>query len=217
MIVLAIDTALAACSAAVLAGGRVLAARSEPMVKGHQERLAMLVAEVMDEAEIGFSKLDRIGVTAGPGSFTGLRVGLAFAKGLSVALDVPAVGVGSLEALARSLPAKEARPNEVVAACVDARRGQVYLQVFREGRAWDEPQAVTAEDAVVEIQRIAGDRHIQLAGSGAAILAPDLPRAQISSAQVPDPVVVARLASLIVEPKPLAPMYLRAPDAKLPA
>ena len=217
MIVLAIDTALAACSAAVLAGGRVLAARSEPMVKGHQERLATMVAEMMAEAEIDFSKLDRIGVTAGPGSFTGLRVGLAFAKGLALALEVPGVGVGSLEALARSLPPKEARPNEVVAACVDARRGQVYLQVFRDGRAWDEPQAVTAEDAVVEIQRIAGDRHIQLAGTGAAILAAHLPRAQISSAQVPDPVVVARLAGLVAEPGPLTPIYLRAPDAKLPA
>lgn len=217
MIVLSIDTALAACSAAVLAGGRVLAARSEPMVKGHQERLAMMVAEVMAEAEIGFDKLDRIGVTAGPGSFTGLRVGLAFAKGLSLALDIPAVGIGSLEALARSLPPKEARPGEVIAPCVDARRGQVYLQVFREGRAWDEPQAVSAEDAVIEIQRIAGDRHIQLAGSGAPLLAPHLARAQISSVQVPDPVVVARLAAAVAEPRPLAPIYLRAPDAKLPA
>lgn len=216
MIILAIDTALSACSAAVLAGGRVLAAGSEPMVRGHQERLAPMVAEVMAEAGIDFRKLDRIGVTAGPGSFTGLRVGLAFAKGLSLALDAPAVGIGSLEALARSLPPKEARPDEVVAACVDARRGQVYLQVFRDGRAWDEPQAASAEDAVVEIQRIAGDRHIQLAGSGAAILAPHLPRAGISSAQVPDPVVVARLAAA-AEPRPLAPIYLRAPDAKLPA
>ncbi len=217
MIVLALDTALSACSAAVLAGGRVLAAKSEPMVKGHQERLALLVAEVMDEAGIDFRKLDRIGVTAGPGSFTGLRVGLAFAKGLSLALDAPAVGIGSLEALAASLPAREARPGEVIAACVDARRGQVYLQVFREGRAWDEPQALSAEDAVVEIARAAGDRHIQLAGSGAVLLAPQLARAQISSVQVPDPAVVARLAAAVTEPQPLAPIYLRAPDAKLPA
>ena len=215
MIVLAIDTALPACSAAVLAGERVLAQRSEPMVKGHQERLAPLVKELMAESGIDFDKLDRIGVTVGPGSFTGLRVGMAFAKGLALALDIPAVGIGSLEALAASLPAREAKPGEVIAAVIDARRDQVYLQVFRDGRAWDEPQALSANDAVVEIARAAGDRHIQLLGTGAVLLAPRLARAQIASVETPDPVVVARLAAA-GDPQPLRPIYLRAPDAKLP-
>ncbi|MGQ4828597.1 tRNA (adenosine(37)-N6)-threonylcarbamoyltransferase complex dimerization subunit type 1 TsaB, partial [Enterococcus faecalis] len=74
MLVLALDTSLEACVAAVLADGEVLAARSEPMARGHQERLALLVKEVMSEAGVGFADLDRIGVTRGPGSFTGLRV-----------------------------------------------------------------------------------------------------------------------------------------------
>ena len=82
MIVLALDTCLFACSAAVVRGGELLARRIDPMARGHQERLAPLVQEVMAQAGLDFEALDRIGVTVGPGSFTGLRVGLAFAKGL---------------------------------------------------------------------------------------------------------------------------------------
>ena len=193
----------------------MLASRSEPMVRGHQERLAPLVAEVMDESGLGFDKLVRIGVTTGPGSFTGLRVGMAFAKGLTIALGVPAVGVGSLEALAMTVRPRDTL-KEVIAACIDARRGQVYLQVFREGRAWDQPQALSAEDAVVEVGLVAGDRHIQLAGSGSALLAPLLSRAHLSAVETPDPAVLARLA-MARDPAPLTPIYLRAPDAKLPA
>jgi tRNA threonylcarbamoyladenosine biosynthesis protein TsaB len=213
VIVLSLDTALAACSCAVLDGGRVLAWRSKPMVRGHQERLATMIAEVMDEAGLDFGAVDRIGVTTGPGSFTGLRVGMAFAKGLSLALDIPAVGVGSLEALAASV---RASPGEAVAACIDARREQVYLQVFRDGEACIEPAAITVEDAVAEVARIAGDRPVHLAGSGAGLLAPRLTRALPSGVETPDPAVLARLAAAR-EPAPLTPVYLRAPDAKLPA
>ena len=79
MIILGLDTALAACSVAVTRDGEVLAAMSEPMLRGHQERLAPMVQEVMAAAGLPFAALDRVGVTVGPGSFTGLRVGLAFA------------------------------------------------------------------------------------------------------------------------------------------
>ena len=92
MLILALDTALETCSAALVRGGRVLAARSEPMARGHQERIAPLVDELAREAGIAFAEVDRIGVTCGPGSFTGLRVGLAFAKGLGFALGRPVVG-----------------------------------------------------------------------------------------------------------------------------
>jgi tRNA threonylcarbamoyladenosine biosynthesis protein TsaB len=92
--ILAFDTCLTACSVAVMDGEQVLSSRAEPMARGHQERLAPLVQELMGQAGLGFDQLDRIGVTVGPGSFTGLRVGLAFAKGLSAALDRPAIGIG---------------------------------------------------------------------------------------------------------------------------
>ena len=128
MIVLSLDTALAACSVAVTRDGDVLAALSEPMHRGHQERLAPMVEEAMRAAGLPFTAIDRIGVTVGPGSFTGLRVGLAFAKGLGLALDRPCVGIGTLEALAASDPG----PGLTVAV-IDARRGQLYLQAFESG------------------------------------------------------------------------------------
>ena len=130
MIVLALDTTLAACSVAVVEDGRVLAARSEPMLRGHQERLAPLVAEAMAEAGVGFAALDRVGVTVGPGSFTGLRVGLAFAKGLSVALSIPCVGVGTLEALAAS-DARVGGKEGFIAAVIDARRDRALSAGLR--------------------------------------------------------------------------------------
>jgi tRNA threonylcarbamoyladenosine biosynthesis protein TsaB len=86
MIILGLDTCLSACSVAVLDGARVLAARSEVMARGHQERLAPMAQAVMAEAGLPFSAIRRLGVTVGPGSFTGLRVGVAFAKGLAAAL-----------------------------------------------------------------------------------------------------------------------------------
>lgn len=206
MRILSIDTCLAACSVAVLDGERVLAAVSEPMVRGHQERLATMVREAMGAAGLAFSDLDRIGVTVGPGSFTGLRVGLAFAKGLGAALGKPVVGVGSLEALAGE------RSGFVVAA-IDARREQVYVQAFEDGRPLMEPAAVRAEDAVVEIRRLGAP--VALVGSGALLLAEDFPLAGLEPDAVPDPVVVARIAARSEAPP--RPLYLRAPDAVLPA
>src|SRR5277367_540029 len=110
--------------------GETLGALTEPTARGHQERLAPMTRDLMARAGLNFAALDRIGVTVGPGSFTGLRVGLAFAKGLAFALGQPCVGVGTLEALAASLGA-----DGPTAAVIDAGRGRVYLQLF-EGRAW---------------------------------------------------------------------------------
>jgi tRNA threonylcarbamoyladenosine biosynthesis protein TsaB len=176
------------------------------MVKGHQERLATMVREVMGAAGLGFGDLDRIGVTVGPGSFTGLRVGVAFAKGLSAALGKPCVGVGTLEALAGGRPG-------LTVAVVDARREQVYVQAFGDGEPLMEPQALRLADAIAEIR--ARGTPDTLVGSGAALLAPAFPDAAVAGSQVPDPVVVARLAAR--SQRPARPIYLRAPDAKLPA
>jgi tRNA threonylcarbamoyladenosine biosynthesis protein TsaB len=204
--VLSLDTCLAACSAAVIDGDRVLSAISEPMMRGHQERLGTMVREVMAASGLAFADLDRIAVTVGPGSFTGLRVGLAFAKGLSAALDKPAVGIGALEALAAE------RPGYVVAV-VDARRDQVYVQAFDNGRAVIEPQALRAEDAVELIRR--HGQPAAIVGSGAPLIAAAFPTAELFPDAVPNPVAVARLA--LSRETPAKPLYLRAPDAILPA
>jgi len=205
MIVLAIDTCLFACSVAVVDGERVLARRVEPMSRGHQERLAPLVQEAMGESGLRFDQLDRIGVTVGPGSFTGLRVGLAFAKGLGSALSIPVVGVGSLEALA------EPERGDVLAV-LDAKRGQVYLQAFSDGAPVSAPDALPIEIAAARVAEFAPDI---LIGTGAALLANLRPGARVVEADTTDPVAVARLAAART-PVPPRPLYLRAPDAKLP-
>jgi tRNA threonylcarbamoyl adenosine modification protein YeaZ len=135
--ILAIDTCLGASSVAILDGETVRAARSEPMTRGHQERIAVLAREVAAEAGVKFADLTRIAVTVGPGSFTGLRVGLSFAKGLATALSIPCVGVNTLEALAATAGA-----TGFVAGVLDAKMGQVYLQVFDGGKALMAPDAL---------------------------------------------------------------------------
>jgi tRNA threonylcarbamoyladenosine biosynthesis protein TsaB len=210
LIVLGLDTCLEACAAAVLDGERVRAVAREPMARGHQERLAPLAQQVMAEAGLAFSELERVGVTVGPGSFTGLRVGLAFAKGLAAALGRPLAGVGVLEALAAQSPAG------LTLAVLDARRGQVYLQPFRDGAALAGPAALAVDDALALAGRLAAGGPATLIGSGAALLASAVADARVTPADSADPVLVARLAAAR-EPAPVQPLYLRAPDARLPA
>lgn len=212
MIVLCFDTALDACSACLLDGDVVVAARSEPMPRGHQERLAPLVDELMAEAGLAFSALDRIGVTVGPGSFTGLRVGMAFAKGLGFALGKSVAGIGTLEALAASNPSKGLK-----AAVIDARRDQVYVQAFWGATAASYPEALSVADAAELLIKLDPSGPAALIGSGGPLLAEAFPKAALDRRSGADPVALARLVAAAVEPSgPPAPLYLRAPDAKLP-
>jgi tRNA threonylcarbamoyladenosine biosynthesis protein TsaB len=212
VIVLALDTSLEACSAAVVEDGRVRAARSEPMARGHQERLAPLVERLMAEAGVAFADLARIGVTAGPGSFTGLRVGLAFAKGLGLTLDKPVVAVGTLAAMAAD------RTEGFTATVIDARREQVYVQGFRDGAAVTEPSALTVADAARMLIDVDPEGPARLVGSGAKLLAEAFPNAVVEDRAGADPVALAGLVAAAAEPlEPPRSVYLRAPDAKLPA
>ncbi len=216
MKILALDTCLDACSVAVCEDGNKIAAMSEPMTRGHQERLASMAAEVMAKAHLGFDALGLIAVTVGPGSFTGLRVGLAFAKGLALALGIPCVGVGALEALAASETDNEAGGG-FVAAAVDARRGQIYLQAFIDGRAAMAPDALAPEIAAARLAELWPGGPATLVGSGAGLVASVLPGARISDRLAPDPAAVAKAALRLKTPyPPPRPLYLRAPDARLP-
>jgi tRNA threonylcarbamoyladenosine biosynthesis protein TsaB len=209
MIILCLDTALAACSVAVTRDGEAPAAMSEPMLRGHQERLAPMVEAVMAAAGLPFAALDRIGVTVGPGSFTGLRVGLAFAKGLGLALGKPCVGVGTLEALAASEPGPG-----LTAAVIDAKRGQVYLQAFADGAAVMAPDALAVETAAARLAELWRGGPLRLVGPGAPLLAGIAPEVFVIERAAPDPVAVCALAA--GRTTPARPLYLRAPDAKLP-
>jgi tRNA threonylcarbamoyladenosine biosynthesis protein TsaB len=209
MIVLGLDTCLNACSVALIEDGRVLGAASEVMARGHQERLAPMAQQVMAEAGLPFSRLQRVGVTVGPGSFTGLRVGIAFAKGLGAALDIPTVGIGTLEALAEGA-------DGLTFAVIDARRGQVYLQAFEASRALMAPDVLPVEVAAARLVEVANGRAFTLVGSGGPLLAHVAPGVRLVPAEGADARQVARLAQHR-ELRPLKPLYLRAPDAKLPS
>ena len=209
--ILSIDTCLGASSVAVLDGERVLAARSEAMTRGHQERIGVLAREAAAEAGVAFADLTRIGVTVGPGSFTGLRVGLAFAKGLATALSIPCVGVNTLESLAHGTPG-------FVAAVIDARMNQVYIQVFADGVSLMAPDALGLGEAAARLAELYSGGPATLVGSGAPLLADALSHATVLTPVAPDPIAVARLAA--ARPAPThapRPLYLRAPYATLPA
>ncbi len=209
MIVLGLDTCLNACSVAVLDGETVLAHRSVAMARGHQEQLAPMAQAVMADAGLAFDRLERIGTTVGPGSFTGLRVGIAFAKGLASALSIPVVGVGTLDVLA-------AGATGLVAAVIDARRDQVYLQVFENGQALMAPDGLPIGTALARLAELAMGRELTLIGSGAPLLATSMPGTDCLTPEGCDARLVARLAAGR-SVTPIRPLYLRAPDAKLPA
>jgi len=207
--ILAVDTALGACSAALLEDGRVLSRRWIAMERGHAEALAPMVQAVMREAGLDFAALDRLAVTVGPGTFTGQRVGLAFMRGLRVALQKPLIGVTSLAAMAERARAETGATN--AAAVHDARRGEVYLEVVGELV----PSCVARfEDAVALLKSIAD---LALTGTAAARMANELGVMRIVDAVAPDAIWVARLARAMRPSAPPRPLYLRAPDARLPA
>src|SRR6185369_11559006 len=172
MRVLAIDTALEACSAAVLdtehAG--MVAHESQPMARGHAEALMPLIARVLDRSQLAFAELDRIAVTTGPGSFTGLRVGISAARGIALASGKPAVGLSTLAAYAAPfIAADDTLP---VVAAIDARHEHVYLQVFGPGgRTIVTPRLVSLADA----RRMALTGGPRIVGTAANIMAANWP------------------------------------------
>lgn len=209
MNILALDTSLNACSVALVEAGQVRASVIQPMQRGHQEQLAPMVASVLDEAGIRPTALDRIAVTLGPGSFTGLRVGLSYAKGFALGLGVPLVGFNTLACLTAMLDAKGA-----VLAVIDARREQLYAQLFEGQRPVADPFALSLGDlaaltALPEVDAVVGP--------GADRLQARFPDARIETPELLDPVALARLAALanpeLARPDPV---YIREPDAKLP-
>ncbi|MBI3436100.1 MAG: tRNA (adenosine(37)-N6)-threonylcarbamoyltransferase complex dimerization subunit type 1 TsaB [Proteobacteria bacterium] len=217
MLVLAIDTALAACAACVFDAerGEELAMESLPMQRGHAEALMPLIARVMAAARVPFAELDRIAVTVGPGSFTGVRVGVAAARGIALAAEKPAVGLSTLSVFAA--PYIAADDSTPLVAAIDARHAHVYMQVFGPGgRTLVAPRLAALAQAVAAARssqaRVVGSaaRLIEAAWPGDAP-----PPPQVDETPAPAIEWVAQLgAAASVNQSLPKPLYLRAPDAQ---
>ena len=218
MLILAIDTALDACAAAVLDTDttRLIAQESQPMKRGHAEALMPLIARVMKQSGVAFTALDRIAVTTGPGSFTGLRVGLSAARGIGLAAGKPVVGVTTLTAYAAPIVGQNSE--QPVISAIDARHDHVYFQVVSgNGSPLIRPRVAPIEEALGASQF--GAPH--LVGNAAQILAdrwhPEAPPFKVDAQPAPDITWVAWLgAAVSPDTAPARPYYLRAPDAKPP-
>lgn len=222
MITLGIDTAGPATSVALWRGagedGPALAMISEPMKRGHAEAVMPMVRTVVAKAlgagPPGFTAIDRIAVLSGPGSFTGIRIGVAAARGLALAIGCPVVAVTAFEAMA-AVFRRDTEDGGAFAIAFDARREQVYLQNFTAG---GEPLSAPA---AIDLDAVADAVHPDIGvvlGSGSALVAhalsltgrrlaigPDMPR---------EAGIVARLGAGVVAAGPPLPLYLRPPDAK---
>jgi tRNA threonylcarbamoyladenosine biosynthesis protein TsaB len=215
MRVLAIDTALAACAAAVLDSDRgIIASESQPMIRGHAEALIPLIARVMKQSDMTFAGLGRIAVTTGPGSFTGVRVGLAAARGFGVATGVPVVGVSTLSVYAA--PYLAGNGKAPVVAAIDARHDHVFLQVFGPGgQTLVSPRLARLSEAI----RAASAAPAYVVGSAARAVADGLaksaaPRA-VDPREAPDIAWVAQIGAVTPQAQSAPhPQYLRAPDAQ---
>ncbi|ASP64789.1 tRNA (adenosine(37)-N6)-threonylcarbamoyltransferase complex dimerization subunit type 1 TsaB [Sinorhizobium meliloti] len=208
MLVLAIDTSGSGCFAAVYDGGagELLACAGADIGRGHAERLMEFVDEALSASGRELGEIDRIAVTIGPGSFTGIRVGVAAARGLALALGKPAVGITTLHVVAESARLNQA--GQPVLVVLDAKRDEVYLQAFdASGRPQGEAEILPAEEARLRFSAFAGIA----CGSGA-------PAVTGAAGGKPDEIDMAALARLGAAADPVSarpePLYLRGPDAK---
>jgi tRNA threonylcarbamoyladenosine biosynthesis protein TsaB len=217
MLILAIDTSLDACAAAVLDTGtsRLIARESQPMKRGHAEALMPLIARVMKEARLPFAALDRIAVTAGPGSFTGLRVGLSAARGIALAAGKAVVGLTTLSAYAAPVVSESGEAPVITA--IDARHDQIYFQAVGGDGSGLIPPQVAPIAKLLAAWRF-GPPH--LVGNAAQILADRWPAdaqppVKVDAQPAPDIAWVAWLGAAVnPSAAPARTFYLRAPDAK---
>jgi tRNA threonylcarbamoyl adenosine modification protein YeaZ len=217
MNILALDTSMGACSAAVLRGDgaeQTLFARLEPMARGHAEALMPMVAETMAEAALPFAELDLIAATTGPGSFTGVRIAIAAARGLALVTRAKLFGTDSLTVMAKAAAEHMSEP---FAVAVDARRDMIYFGLYDEtARQLEGPLLLSPDEAatrlIATLRRAVGSGAVLLADASARLGRPieaTLPELQPSAA------ALARIACASGETTPvLRPLYLRPADAK---
>lgn len=204
--ILGIDTSAAQCAVALVGSGdpaNGAVVQRQAMDRGHAEHLFPMIEAILGRAGIGFEGLSRIAVCTGPGSFTGVRIGVAAARGIALGRGIPVIGVSRFEALA-------AEAGGPVAICLSGRGGMIYLQAFgADGAALAAPAMTTEPELAAALPpgctRFAGDAVPMLEG-----------RARLIPDGLPDPVLLARLAIGRDSAALPAPLYLRGADAALP-
>ncbi len=208
MKILALDTAAAICAAAVYdaGSGRVLGRAGETIGKGHAEVLMDFVVRALQEAGLTLADIDRVAVDIGPGSFTGVRIGVSAARGFALALGKPAVGVTAFEAIA-------AETDGPALVLLDAHRGEIYAQNFTAEGA-SAPMVLSRAEA--EALAAAQPPETVLAGSAAAAINAALSgKFRLGGGDATgDIATYARLAALRAPGEAPKPLYMRGPDAK---
>ena len=222
MTLLGFDTATTACSAALWADGTVVAHGRSEAGGRHAETLVPMLRAVAAEGGTTLAAVDALAVTVGPGSFTGIRIGLATARGLALAGKRPLIGLSTLEVLAAGVPATE-RDGPVLAA-LDAGRGRLYAQLFDPSLdPLTEPEALTAEALPGFVSAAANGAPLIVAGTGQAValaaLAPVIEARAATGSPTPDARVLVRCAAIRAEDgdeaaAPVRPLYLREAGAK---
>jgi tRNA threonylcarbamoyladenosine biosynthesis protein TsaB len=223
MRILGFDTATSACSAALWRSGVIVARRLELMQRGQSERLMPMIKEVLNEAGVGFADLDLLAVTRGPGAFTGLRIGLAAARGLALATGLKCFGVTTLEALAAAVPESDVAGGTLLVT-IDAKRADVYAQAFRAGSqplcppvALLPGQLPSLLDGVASPVVVAGDAIGRALGP---LREAGIDAVECATAQIPDAAVVCKLAALrwdtVATAEPPQPLYLLPPSTTMP-
>ena len=194
MLLLAFDTTAAACSVAVVKNDDVLASACVRMEQGQAEALVPLIERIMAAAGISYAALERIAVTVGPGSFTGVRVGLSTARALGLAAHKPVVGVSTLDVLAAAVPREERARFPTLLAVIDTKRGNLYAQTFAASDLAPRTAPVALPPA--DLADWIGEANVLIVGDGMSEALKMLPGATASSADpLPDARILARLAA----------------------
>lgn len=222
--ILALDSSTAACSVALWRDDAVAAHRYEILNRGHAEHLMPMVHTTMNDADQPLQDLDMLAVTIGPGAFTGLRIGIAAARGLALALNVPCVGVTTLECLSAGVG--EADDKDVILTALDTKRGDLFAQVFNgRGAPVSTAAVVSYNDLAAFVGPVSHGGRCVVAGDAWPLVLEHLASADTvfveSAVRTPDAVcavqIVAARQKMNAAQLPPSPVYLRPPDAEVPA
>ncbi|MDD3288194.1 MAG: tRNA (adenosine(37)-N6)-threonylcarbamoyltransferase complex dimerization subunit type 1 TsaB [Alphaproteobacteria bacterium] len=220
MLVLGIDSAASGCFVCLWQDGVVVAVKSEKMSRGQDSRLMPIVLDVMRDAGASFSQLDRVVVIKGPGSFTGLRIGVSAARGIGLAAEKPVLGVDRFAVYQKQHFGKRGNKSSLLVA-IDSRRKELFCQFCSANGDVSEPDIMSAEEITAFCLDKLKIGPLSLAGDAADILRPYLPEGVVIASLVEEEVVTAASIAAAADvsdsefsPRPL---YIRPPDVTVGA